>query len=346
MKEADLSLPCRLEECDDFLSRPTPGAIESIARLDGPVMIVGAGGKMGPTLAIMAARAMQAAGLSHPVTAVSRFSNPAARSVLEAAGVTTISCDLLDRTAVAALPDSPNIIFLAGQKFGTSDGPERTWAMNTLVPANVAECFPASRTVAFSTGCVYSFSTIASGGSREDSPMEPRGDYANSCIGRERIFQFAATTRGTPVCLYRLNYAIDFRYGVLVDIAQKVLAGTPVDVTMGHVNLIWQGDANARAIQCLELASAPARAMNITGPETLSIRALATRFAALLGRDVTFTGTEAEHVWLNNAGDSFRLFGYPQVTVDQMVQWTAAWLSHGGATLGKPTHFETRDGKF
>lgn len=341
-----LSLPCRLEDCDDFLSQPTPGAIAALSRLDGPVMIVGAGGKMGPTLAIMAAKAMKAAGKSHAVIAVSRFSSVLARSVLEARGIQTISCDLLDRAAVAGLPDCPNVVFLAGQKFGTSEGPERTWAMNTLVPAHVAERYPKSRIVAFSTGCVYSFTTVESGGSRENAPMEPTGDYANSCIGRERIFQFASAERGTPVCLYRLNYAIDFRYGVLLDVAQKVRDEIPVDVTMGHVNLIWQGDANARALQCLEVASSPARAMNITGPETISIREVALRLGALLDRDVTITGEEAPNGWLNNAGDSFKLFGYPTVSLDQMVEWTAAWVAHGGQTLGKPTHFETRDGKF
>lgn len=344
--KSSLSLPCRPEDCDDFLSTPTTGAVEALGRLDGPVMIVGAGGKMGPTLALMAAKAMKAAGKAHAVQAVSRFSHPVARQVLEAAGIETISCDLLDRKAVSQLPECPNIIFLAGQKFGTSEGPERTWAMNTLVPANVAERYPTARIVAFSTGCVYSFVTVASGGSRESAPMEPPGDYANSCIGRERIFQFASAERGTPVCIYRLNYAIDFRYGVLLDLAEKVRDGRPVDVTMGHVNLIWQGDANARALQCLEVASSPARAMNITGPETVSIREVATRLGLLLGREVSFTGTEAATGWLNNAGDSFRLFGYPGVSLDQMVEWTAAWVQAGGQTLGKPTHFETRDGKF
>lgn len=341
-----LSLPCRPEDCDDFLSRPTPGAIEALERLDGSVMIIGAGGKMGPTLALMAARALRAAGKPHVVRAVSRFSNAAARQVLEREGIETIACDLLDREAVARLPESPNVIFLAGQKFGTSEGPERTWAMNTLVPAHVAERYAASRIVAFSTGCVYSFVSIGSGGSREDSAMQPPGDYANSCIGRERIFQFASSERGTSVCIYRLNYAIDFRYGVLLDLAEKVRDGRPVDVTMGHVNLIWQGDANARALQSLELASAPARPINITGPETVSIRDVATRLGHLLDREVSFTGEEAATGWLNNAGESFRLFGYPSVSLDQMVEWTAAWVQAGGQTLGKPTHFESRDGKF
>lgn len=341
-----LSLPCPLENCDDFLSRPTPGAIEALSRLEGDIMIIGAGGKMGPTLALMAAKALRELGTGRRVYAVSRFSQTSARELLEQGGVTTIPCDLLDREAVRQLPDCANILFLAGQKFGTSEGPERTWAMNTLVPNNIAERFANSRIVAFSTGCVYSFTSVLSGGSREDSPIEPIGDYANSCIGRERIFQFASVQRGTPVCLYRLNYAIDFRYGVLVDLALKIQSGTPIDLTSGHVNVIWQGDANARALQCLELASSPARAINITGPETVSIRATALRLGKLLGRDPIFTGEEAPTAWLNNAGESFRLFGYPTVALDTMMEWTAAWILHGGTTLGKPTHFETRDGKF
>lgn len=343
---ATFQLPCRPEACDDFLSRPTPGLIETLGRVEGDIAVVGAGGKMGPTLAMMATRALREAGSDSRVLAVSRFSNPSSRKTLEEAGVGTVACDLLDRSAVAELPDAPNILFLAGQKFGTSDGPEVTWAMNTLVPAHVAERYADSRIVAFSTGCVYSFASVLSGGSREDSPMEPAGDYANSCIGRERIFQFAASRRGTRVCLFRLNYAIDFRYGVLLDIARKVHDGQPVDVTTGHVNVIWQGDANARALQSLEHAASPALPLNITGPETASVRALALRFGQLFGREVEITGTEAPAAWLNNAGESFRLFGYPTVCLDQMIEWTAAWVRDGGPTLGKPTHFETRDGKF
>jgi len=340
------NLPCRPEECDDFLSQPTAGAVTALDRLNGDVLIAGAGGKMGPTLAMMAVKAQEASGRKRKVYAVSRFSNAASRESLEAAGVETIACDLLDAGAVAGLPKAPNVLFLAGQKFGTSSGPELTWAMNTIVPANVARHYRGSRIVAFSTGCVYSFATVLSGGSREGWPTEPRGDYANSCLGRERTFEYFSKTEGTPVCLYRLNYAIDFRYGVLLDIAQKVQAGEPVDVAMGHVNLIWQGDANARALQCLEVAESPARAMNITGPETVSVRELAHRFAAWFGCEAVITGSEAPAAWLNNAGDSFREFGYPSVALDSMIEWVAAWVQSGGSTLGKPTHFEVRDGKY
>ncbi len=301
---------------------------------------------MGPTVALMAAAAFRELGVSSRVRAISRFSNPISRRMLESNGVETIGCDLLDRSAVAKLPEAPNIMFLAGQKFGTTEGPELTWAMNTLVPAHVAERFASSRIVAFSTGCVYSFARVESGGSREEDPVQPLGDYPNSCLGRERIFSYYSRKNGTPVVLYRLNYSIDFRYGVLVDVAQKVLSGQPVDVSMGHVNVIWQGDACARAIQSLDLAASPAVPINVTGPETVSIRSLALEFARRFGVEVQITGTEADRGWLNNASKSFEHWGYPTVSLGRMVEWVAAWLGAGGATLGKPTHFEVRDGNF
>jgi nucleoside-diphosphate-sugar epimerase len=340
------TLPCNPGEIDVFLARPTPGVLETVRRLPGDIMVVGAGGKMGPTLCLMAAAALRETGSSFRVKAVSRFSNSAARQLLEKHGLETIPCDLLDRAEVAKLPDAPNILFLAGQKFGTSDAPELTWAMNTLVPAHVAERYATARIVAFSTGCVYSFATVTGGGSREEDAMQPLGDYANSCLGRERIFSYYARKNGTQTVLFRLNYSIDFRYGVLVDVAQKVLAGQPIDVTSGHANVIWQGDACARAIQALELAASPALPINITGPETISIRSLALEFGRRFGVEVKFTGTEADRVWLNDASKSFAHWGYPSVSLGQMVEWIAAWIQMGGGTLGKPTHFETRDGTF
>jgi nucleoside-diphosphate-sugar epimerase len=339
-------LPCPPDECDEFLSRPTQGAVEAVHRLNGDIMIAGAGGKMGPTLAMMVARAQETSGRKKKVYAVSRFSNPESREILEKQGVETISCDLLDQKAVAGLPEVSNVLFLAGQKFGTSSGPELTWAMNTMVPAHVAGRYRGARIVAFSTGCVFSFAPVVSGGSREDWPTEPVGDYANSCLGRERIFEYFSRQDGTPVCLFRLFYAIDFRYGVLLDVAQKVFQGEEVDATMGHANVIWQGDANARAIQSLEVAASPAVPLVITGPETISIRQLAVGFGRLFGREAKTTGEEAPSAWLGNAGESFRLFGYPTVSLDSMMEWTAAWVLQGGKTLGKPTHFEVRDGKF
>lgn len=341
-----VTLPCPPEQIDSFLARPTPGVLETLRRLPGDVLIIGAGGKMGPTVCLMAAAALREIGSTSRVRAISRFSNAKSRQLLEASGVETISCNLLDRNAVAQLPDAPNVLFLAGQKFGTTEGPELTWAMNTLVPSNVAERYTTSRIVAFSTGCVYSFASVLGGGSVEGDPTQPVGDYANSCLGREQIFTFYSKKNQTPVALYRLNYSIDFRYGVLLDVAQKVAAGQPVDVTMGHANVIWQGDACARAIQCLELAASPAVPINITGPETVSIRSLAEKFGQLLGTAVQITGTEASHAWLNNASKSFAHFGYPTVSLEEMIHWTAAWILSGGPTLGKPTHFEVRTGKF
>ncbi len=301
---------------------------------------------MGPTLCLMLSNALQQLESSSKVMAVSRFSSAESRQLLESAGIQTIPCDLMDRKAIAALPNAPNVFFLAGQKFGTTEGPELTWAMNTLVPANVAEHYPNSRIVAFSTGCVYSNVPVFQGGSTESSPTEPTGEYPNSCVGRERIFGYYSKINKTPVAFYRLNYAIDFRYGVLVDIAQKVLNREPIDVTMGHVNLIWQGDACARAIQCLDVAESPARPINITGPETISVRSLAETFGKAFGVNVTITGKEAESIWLSNASESFSLFGYPTVSTQQMIQWVAAWILDGGKTLNKPTHFEVRDGRF
>jgi nucleoside-diphosphate-sugar epimerase len=247
---------------------------------------------------------------------------------------------------VAKLPDAPNVIFMAGQKFGTGSAPELTWAMNTLVPAHCAERYARSRIVAFSTGCVYPLVTVASGGSRETDELGPPGDYANSCVGRERVFTYFSRKNNTPVLLYRLNYAIDLRYGVLLDVATKVWRGEPVDVTMGYANVIWQRDANAQALQCLALAAAPPAILNVTGPETISIRALAQQFGELFGRPVQIVGQEAPTAWLSNSAKAQKLFGPPSVAVDQLIAWTAEWVRHGGATLNKPTHFEVRDGKF
>jgi nucleoside-diphosphate-sugar epimerase len=280
------------------------------------------------------------------VYAVARFSDPAAREGLEASGVKAVRCDLTDRKQLADLPDAPNVIFMAGQKFGTSGAPDLTWIMNTYVPALVAERFAGSRIVAFSTGCVYPNAPVLSGGAREEDLLGPIGDYSNSCVGRERVFTYFSRRDGTPVVLFRLNYAIDLRYGVLIDVAQKVLAGQAVDVTMGHANVIWQGDANAQAIQCLAHATSPPLALNVTGPETVSIRALARRFGELFGLEPQITGEEAETALLSNASRAHALFGYPTVPLEHMIVWVAEWLRRGGRLLGKPTHFETRDGKY
>lgn len=335
--------PASEAELDEWLSRPTPDVIEVLRRLPGDLLVLGAGGKMGLTLAMMARRALPP---PQRVIAVSRFSDPEARSRLDAAGILTIAADLLDRTALARLPDAPDMIFMAGQKFGTQAAPHLTWAMNAILPAFVAERYAGARTVVFSTGNVYPLTPVASGGPTEEHPVGPIGEYAMSCLARERIFEHAAATRGTPVTILRLNYAIDLRYGVLVDTARRVHQGELVPLGMGHVNVIWQGDANARALQCLGLATTPALVLNLTGPEILGIRWLAEQFGRRFGTAPRFEGQEASSALLSNAARSVELFGPPTVNLEQMIAWTADWLDGGGRLLSKPTRFEVRDGRF
>ena len=342
-----MRLPTTVAALEDELSCPTPGAVAALAALEGDVLVLGAGGKMGPSLARMARRALDAAGQTQRrVIAVSRFSSPGAATALREHGVETIACDLLDRAAVAVLPEVANVIFMAGQKFGTAEAPERTWAMNTLVPAIVAERFPRSRTVVFSTGCVYPLAPVDGPGSREDDVLAPPGEYANSCVGRERIFTHFSKLHGTPVLLFRLCYAIDLRYGVLCDVATKVARGEAVDVTMGVAQVIWQGDACARALQCLAHTTAPPSALNVTGLERVPIRQLAERLGEMLGRAPVFTGREGRTAWVWDAARSYELFGPPGVSLDEMIEATAEWVRRGGAMLGRPTHFEATDGQF
>ncbi|QIF04399.1 NAD(P)-dependent oxidoreductase [Roseimicrobium sp. ORNL1] len=339
--------PADVAELEDLLSLPTAGVCETLGALEGDVAILGAGGKMGLTLARMVRRGLDEVGQrERRVFAVSRFSDIRARVELEGHGVTVIPCDLLDRSAVQALPDAPNVIFMAGQKFGTSEAPELTWVMNTLVPANVAERYAGSRIVVFSTGCVYPLVPLGGPGSREEDALDPPGEYAATCVGRERVFAHFAKQHGTKVLFFRLCYANDLRYGVLLDIAQKVANGLPVDVSMGAVHVIWQGDANARAIQCLAHAANPPLALNVTGLERVSVRWLAEQFGELLGKKATFSRVEGERAWLWDASRSYEWFGAPEVSLEAMMQATAQWLRQGGATISKPTHFEATDGKF
>jgi len=336
-----------LDDLEDALSRPTPGMRDTLRGLEGDVMVLGAGGKMGPTLARMVRRGLDEIGQSQRrVMAVSRFSSAGAMRGLQQHGVETIACDLMDRAVVEALPDAANIIFMAGQKFGTSEAPELTWVMNTLVPAIVAERFAKSRIVVFSTGCVYPLVPADGPGSREGDVLGPPGEYASSCVGRERVFTHFAKQHGTQALLLRLCYAIDLRYGVLCDVAAKVARGLPVDVTMGAAHVIWQGDANARAIQCLAHTASPPPALNVTGLERVAVRWLAQRFGELLEREPIVAGNEGGTAWLWDAARSYELFGPPAVSLDEMIEATARWVRQGGATLGKPTHFETRDGRF
>ena len=328
---------------EEFLSQPTPELARDLASVAGDILVLGVAGKMGPTLARMAKRAAA----DRRVVGVARFSDMAVRTGLEQAGVETIACDLLDRSAVEALPKLPNVIYMAAMKFGASDNPALTWAMNVHVPAMVAEIFASSRIIAFSTGCVYPFVPVASGGATEDTPAgPPPGEYAWSCLGRERMLEHFSARLGTPGRLVRLNYAIDMRYGVLQDIAAKVLGGETLDLTMGHVNVIWQGDANAVALRCLAHTTAPTSPLNVTGPQTLSVRWLADEFARRFGRSARLTGSEAPTGWLNNAAHMVAEFGPPKVGIEPMLDWTADWLLRGLPSHGKPTHYEVRDGRF
>ena len=328
---------------DDLMTTPDDALRAALARVDGDIVVLGVGGKMGPTLAGLAKRAAP----EKRVVGVARFSDPGVRPKLAAWGVETVECDLLDRQAVRALPRLPNVVFMAGRKFGAAGDDDLTWAMNTHVPAIVAETFHRSRIVAFSTGCVYPFVDIHHQGATEETPpTPPPGEYANSCVGRERLIQHFSRRLGTPGCLVRLNYAIDMRYGVLHDVACKVRDGTPIDLTAGHVNVIWQGDANAMALRCFEHCAVPAAPINVSGPETVSIRALAAAFGARLGREPVVTGAEAATGWLVNTGRACALFGYPRVPLGRMIDWVADWVGRDMPSLAKPTRYEVRDGVF
>jgi nucleoside-diphosphate-sugar epimerase len=341
-----VSMPQRFSSVahlEEFLSQPTPELARDLAGVAGDILVLGVAGKMGPTLARMAKRAAA----DRRVVGVARFSDVAVRTGLEKAGVETIACDLLNRSAVEALPKLPNVIYMAAMKFGAASNPALTWAMNVHVPAMVAEIFAGSRIVAFSTGCVYPFVPVAGGGATEETPVgPPPGEYAWSCLGRERMLAHFSAQLGTPGRLVRLNYAIDMRYGVLHDIAAKVLAGETLDLAMGHVNVIWQGDANALALRCLAHTTSPTSPLNVTGPHILSVRWLAEEFARRFGRTAKLSGREAPSGWLNNAARMVREFGPPKVGIERMLDWTADWLLAGMPSHGKPTHYEVRDGRF
>lgn len=334
------------DELEERLSRPAEADKNVMQALDGDVMILGVGGKMGPSLARLAQRACAESNTWKKVFAVSRFSDPGLESALAASDIHTIRCDLLEGKELAALPDVPNIIFMAARKFGTSGSEHLTWAMNTYLPGLVAERFRHSRIVAFSTGNVYPLRAVVAGGADESSGVAPVGEYAQSALGRERMFEYASARWGTPVALLRLNYANDLRYGVLVDIARAVYEQRPVNLRMGLVNVIWQGDANRACLRALAHCQAPPNILNITGPETLSVRHVALQFARRFGVEPRWEGEESATALLSNASKAHQLLGYPSVTAQDLIDWTAHWVSSGGASLGKPTHFEVRDGKF
>jgi nucleoside-diphosphate-sugar epimerase len=338
-------LPRRLasvDELEDFLSWPTQALVDDLAQVDGDLMILGVGGKMGPTLARLARRAAP----GKRVIGVARFSDAAVRDRMQAWGIETITADLLDRSAIEALPRIRNVIFAAGHKFGATGQPALTWAMNTHVPALVADTFRDARIVAFSTGNVYPLSDVGGPGAGESTPPAPIGEYAQSCVGRERMFEYFSGRHGTPGRIFRLNYAIDLRYGVLLDIASRVQRGEPVDLTMGHVNVIWQGDANAQVLRCLRHCTVPTTPINCTGPDTLSVRWLAEQFGERLGKPARFSGQEAGTALLSDTALAGQLFGAPVVPLAAMLDWIADWLASGGPTYNKPTKFEVRTGDF
>ena len=341
-----MTLPARfdsVEAVEDFMTTPSDALIADLARIPGDIMVLGVGGKMGPTLARLAKRAAP----DKRVMGVARFSEPGVREALVKAGVEPVAADLLDRAQLEKLPKAANVVFMAGRKFGATGDVPLTWAMNVQVPAMVAEVFKESRIVAFSTGCVYPFVPVESGGASEDTaPVPPPGDYAVTCAGRERMFEYFSAKHGTPGRLFRLNYAIDMRYGVLHDIGRKVRDGETIDLSMGHVNVIWQGDANAVALRCLAHATTPTSPINVTGPETIEIRWLAGEFGRLFGKAPKLSGTPAPTGWINNAARMVAEFGAPRVPLERMIAWTADWLARGGASHGKPTHYEVRDGKY
>jgi hypothetical protein len=327
---------------DELLCRPSQALIDDLGHVDGDIMILGVAGKMGPTLAGLAKAALP----DRRVIGVARFSDPSVKEWLEARGIETINCDLLDETAIEALPTVQNIVFMAGRKFGAEGDLSLTWAMNAHVPALVAQAFAGSRIVAFSTGCVYPFVPVNGKGANEDVSPNPPGEYAQSCVGRERMFEYFSRKFATSGRLFRLNYAIDMRYGVLHDIAAKILTGKPIDVSLGHVNFIWQGDAAAQALRCLAHCDTPTSPINVSGHGILAVRDLAARFGAFFGRDPVIIGTEEPTAWLTDTSQAVKLFGLPIVDTTHLIAWTADWVARSMPSLGKPTKYEVRDGRY
>lgn len=334
------------QQLEELLSRPSEADREAMRQLGGDLLILGVAGKMGPSLAARARRAANDAGVKPRITGVARFSDAAVRKQIEDAGVETIQADLLDADQLAALPDAPNVVFMAGRKFGSTGDEPLTWAMNVLVPAMVAQRYRRSRIVVLSSGNVYPFSPVTSPGPTEDDPTEPVGEYGQSALGRERMFQYFSSRLGTPVAILRLNYAIDLRYGVLVDIGTKVIERRPIDLSMGYANVIWQGDANSVVLRSFAYTKSPALVLNLAGPEILSVRTVAQEFGRILGIDPVLEGREADTALLNNAARCHRLFGCPSVSPSEMIGMIAGWLQGGGRLLNKPTHFESRSGRF
>ncbi len=340
----DLTIPT-IDDLEDRLSTPTDGVVETMARLDGDIIILGVAGKMGPSLARMARRASEAAGVTRRVIGVARFNDASSEEMLNSHGVETLRCDLIDEDQLSRLPDVPNVVYMAGRKFGTTGQESATWALNTYLPGTVCRKFHASRIVAFSTGNVYGM-VSGTQGSLETDPLAPDGEYAMSCLGRERIFEHFSRSFKIPMAIIRLNYATDLRYGVLVDIAERVRDGKAIDLAVGSFNIIWQGDANAMTLQAFDHVDTPPKVINLTGPEVLRVRDVAEAFGSLMGRPARFQGEETGRALLSDARQAFRLFGMPRIDAETLISWVAEWVGRGGPALGKPTHFEASDGRF
>ncbi|MCD2422466.1 epimerase [Niabella pedocola] len=335
-----------LQLIEDELYQPSAALLEDLQALDGDIIFLGAGGKMGPSMIKLASIALRTANISKRLIAVSRFSDEAAKKELEDLGVEVIAADLLDEDQLQALPDVKNVMYLAGTKFGTKGNEPFTWAMNAYLPGRVAEKYKNSRIVAFSTGNVYPFSRLEQGGFSEETKPDPVGEYGQSCLGRERVFQYFSNVHQTPVLIYRLNYAIDLRYGVLLEVGKSVYNGTPINISTGAVNVIWQGDANEIALRSFLHCSSPAKVLNVTGPETISLTWLATQFGTLFNKQPVFTGQVQDTALLSNASEAHRLFGYPRVSLRKMIRLVADWISLEGKQINKPTHFQERQGQF
>ncbi len=333
------------ETLEERLTTPSERDVAAASQLQGDVMILGAGGKIGPSLAVRVARAIQKAGLKHRVIAVVR-KDRAGTFGRFSESVDVVEADLLDPKSFEALPDAPNVVFMVGRKFGSVGDLPLTWATNAWIAGLAAQRFRRSRIVVFSTGNVYPFVSVDGRGAPEDTTVAPVGEYAQSALARERIFEYFSSTYRTPVLLFRLNYAVDLRYGVLLDICEKVFYGEPIDLTTGFVNVIWQGDANSYCIRSFDLCDSPSRILNVTGLKKLSVRDVAQKFGNRFGKAPNFTGTESKSALLNDASQCARLLGLPDISEDQLIEMTASWFSAGGVTLGKPTKFERRDGNF
>lgn len=334
------------DELEEAISRPTKEVVKMMSELEGDIIILGVAGKMGVSLARMAKRACDESGIKKRIIGVSRFSSEKQRKYLEESGIETLKGELVDQEFVNSLPEVKNVFYLAGMKFGTDGNEAFTWAMNSFLPGLIVLKFKQSKIVAFSTGCVYPLVDVSSGGSKEVDDVNPIGEYAQSCLGRERIFEYGSLSNNTPIALIRLFYSVEMRYGLLVDIGLNVYNEEPIDLAMGHVNVIWQGDANSMILQSLQYCVSPAKPINIAGTEILSVRETANKFAKLMNKKVNFIGEEAETALLGNASLSYELMGKPKISAEQIINWIANWIQNEKTILGIPTHYEVRDGKY